>query len=184
MKKYFLLAMLCVASLSGMAQYRQQHGQTPPPPPPAQQTPGHHHGQTPPPPAPPANNGHHHGQTPPPPAPGHHTQTPPPPAPKPVICATPEQIQLALQVIDKQYSDDKRMDIAKLCVTLGHFCTRDLARIASRFTMEDSKVSFLRYAYRYCEDQDNYYTLRDVLRYRSDYEKVMEVCQPHHRRPW
>ena len=91
---------------------------------------------------------------------------------------------MALQVIDKQYSDDKRMDIAKLCVTLGHFCTKDLARIATRFTMEDSKVSFLRYAYRYCPDQENYYTLRDVLRYRSDYEKVMEVCQPHHRRPW
>lgn len=170
MKKYILLAMLCVATMSGMAQHH--HGQTPPPPPPATQNHGHHHGQTPPPPPPPAQPGHHHGQT------------PPPPAPKPVICATAEQMQMVIQVMDKQSYDDKRMEIARLCVMLGHFCTRDLTRMASRFTQEDRKVDFLRYAYRYCEDPENYYIVRDVLRYRSDYERVMEVCKPHHRRPW
>ena len=91
---------------------------------------------------------------------------------------------MVIQVMDKQYSDDKRMDIARLSVMLGHFCTKDLARMATRFTMEDSKVDFLRFAYRYCEDPENYYTLRDVLRHRSDYERLMEVCQPQHRRPW
>ncbi|MCR5050564.1 MAG: DUF4476 domain-containing protein [Paludibacteraceae bacterium] len=155
MKKYILLAIFCVATMSGMAQHH--HGHTPPPPP-ATQHHDHHHG-------------HHHG----------HTQPPQKPV---VICATADQMLLVLQVLDKQYSDEKRMDIAMLCVTLGHFCTNDLASIAERFTMESSKVSFLRYAYRYCEDPYNYHTLRSVLRYHSDYDSLMEVVQPEYRRPW
>lgn len=152
MKKFFLMAMLCLASLGVVAQHHH-HSQPQPP----QQT--QHH-----------DPHHHHPQAQPP----HHHQ----PAPAPVICANAEQMQMALQVLDKQYSDDKRMDVAKLCVMLGHFCTSDMARLASRFTMEDSKVSFLIFAYRYCQDPQNYYTLRDVLRYKSDYDKLMEAVQP------
>ena len=158
MKKYLLLVVLCMASLGVMAQHTTQPQPGYPQGHPTTQYDQHHHG---------GHHDHYNDQ--------HHSHQP---APAPVICASPEQMQMAIQVLEKQYSDDKRMDVAKLCVMLGHFCTADIARLGSRFTMEDSKVSFFRFAYPYCQDPQNYYTLRDALRYKSDYDKLMESCRP------
>lgn len=110
---------------------------------------------------------------------GHHHQ--PAPAPKPMV-ANAEQLQWALQIIEKQSYDDKRMEVAKLCVVLCPFQVRDLARMVGCFTMEDRKVDFLIFAHHYCVDKENYYMFRDVLRYRSDYDKLMERVQPGYRR--
>ena len=111
----------------------------------------------------------------------HHQQQTPPPAPR---VANDEQVRWALQVLNKQSYDDKRMEVARLCVVLCPFPVRDLSRMAGCFTMEDRKVDFLKFAYRYCPDPENYYRLRDVLRYRSDYDKLMESVDPQYRRPY
>ena len=158
MKKYFFLLMVCLASVGVMAQHNNpQHHDHHPAPTTQQHHDQHHHDQ-------------HHDQH-------HHNQQP---APKPVICATHEQMTMVLQVLDKQSYDDKRMEVAQLCVMLGHFCTRDLARMCGRFTMEDNKVKFLIFAHKYCEDPQNYYTFRDVLRFKSDYDRLMDTVEPHH----
>ena len=176
MKKLFFVLMLSMATVYGMAQhhYGQQYPQQNPPA--QQEQPGqghndsHHHGQQPGPHG--QQSGHHDPQHP------GHQPGPQGPAPKVIVCANAEQMQMVLQVLEKQPYDDRRMEIAQLCVVLGHFCTSDLARMAGRFTMEDRKVDFLRYAYPYCQDPENYYTLRDVLRYKSDYDKLMDAVQP------
>lgn len=157
MKKYVFLLMACLASFGVMAQHHHSNPQ--PTPPPQTQYDQHHHD-------------HHHDQ--------HHQQTPPP-APAPVRVANAEQVQMALQIIEKQSYDDKRMEVAKLCVVLCPFPVKDLARMANRFTMEDRKVDFLKFAHKYCPDKQNYYQLRDVLRYRSDYDKLMESVDPNYR---
>ena len=177
---------ICLTSLGLMAQYNRPT-QTPPPPAQGQYDQHHdhnhdtHHGNQP---------GHHnpnqpghHNPNQPGHNPGHHQPTPPPPAPAPVYMANAEQLQRALQVIEKQSYDDKRMEIAKLCVVLCPFPVRDLAKMANCFTMEDRKVDFLIFAHPYCPDKENYYMLRDALRYRSDYDKLMERTQPGYRRP-
>lgn len=161
--------MICMTSLGLMAQYHH-NTQTPPPP---QGQYDHHHndphrGNQ------PGQPGHHGSQ------PGHHQPTPPPPAP---VVANAEQLQWALQVIQKQSYDDKRMEIAKLCVVLCPFQVRDLARMADCFTMEDRKVDFLIFAHHYCPDKENYPMLRGTLRYQSDYDKLMERVYPGYRRP-
>lgn len=171
MKKYLLLVLICLTSLGVMAQHPSN--QRPPQgPPPSAQHDHHHDGH---------HDSHHHDHhhdahhdS------HHHHPTPPPPAP--VVTATAEQLQLALQVLDKQSYDDKRMEVAKLCVVLCPFTVRDLGRMAGRFTMEDRKVDFLIFAHKYCPDRENYYLLRDVLRYRSDYDKLMEAVDPNYRR--
>lgn len=125
-----------------------------------------------------AQHHHHDSHHNPPPAhhhDHHHDQAPV------VQYANAEQLQLALQVLDKQSYDDKRMEVAKLCVVLCPFPVRDLARMASRFTMEDSKVNFLIFAHRYCPDRENYFMLRDCLRFRSDYDRLMETVTPGYR---
>ena len=186
MKRFIILMAICLTSLGLMAQYNRPT-QTPPPPAQGQYDQHHdhnhdtHHGNQP---------GHHnpnqpghHNPNQPGHNPGHHQPTPPPPAPAPVYMANAEQLQRALQVIEKQSYDDKRMEIAKLCVVLCPFPVRDLAKMANCFTMEDRKVDFLIFAHAYCPDKENYYMLRDVLRYRSDYDKLMERTQPGYRRP-
>jgi hypothetical protein len=98
---------------------------------------------------------------------GHHS--------RPTVCATPEQLSMTLQVVSNQSLDDKKLEIAKLAVTLGHFCTDDLARIASLFSFDDSRLAFLLYAYDYCEDPQRYPSLRDVFNFRSNYDKLRDT---------
>lgn len=180
MKKLLFVLMLSLSTVASMAQY---HGQQPPQqnPPYGQHDHGNPHGNQ-----PGHNDPHHQGNQPghndphhhgPQPGhqPGHHPGQQPAPQ---IICATAEQMTMVLQVLEKQPYDDKRMEIAKLCVMLANFCTSDLARMASRFTMEDRKVDFLIYAYPYCTDPQNYPLLRDALRYKSDYDRLMDTVQP------
>ena len=93
-------------------------------------------------------------------------------------CATPEQMQLVLQVIDNQSFDDKKLEIGKLCVVLGHFCTNDLARIAEKFSFDDNRKAFLIDAYPYCVDPENYYSLKEVFQFRSNFDEMMEKTHP------
>ncbi len=184
MKKYVFLLMACLVSVSLAAQNTtsqssttteksQQASKAPRRPGDPGYNDPYHHGDA------HYSDHHHHGDShyndP------HHHQQTPPPAPR---VANDEQVRWALQVLNKQSYDDKRMEVARLCVVLCPFPVRDLSRMAGCFTMEDRKVDFLKFAYRYCPDPENYYRLRDVLRYRSDYDKLMESVDPHYRRPY
>lgn len=184
MKKYAFLLMACLVSVSLAAQNTtsqssttteksQQASKAPRRPGDPGYNDPYHHGDA-------HYSDHHHHGDPHYNDPHHHHQTPPP-APR---VANDEQVRWALQVLNKQSYDDKRMEVARLCVVLCPFPVRDLSRMADCFTMEDRKVDFLKFAYRYCPDPENYYRLRDVLRYRSDYDKLMESVDPHYRRPY
>ena len=94
-------------------------------------------------------------------------------APRPVLCASPDQLSMTIQVIGNQSFDDKKLEIAKLAVTLGHFCTDDLARIAELFSFDDSRLAFLLYAYDFCEDPQHYPALRDVFSFQSNYDTLL-----------
>lgn len=92
-----------------------------------------------------------------------------------IECATGEQMNMAMQVLENQSFDDKRLEVAKLCVVLGHFCTEDLARIARVFSFDDNRTKFLTFAYRYCQDPQNYYRLREVFEFESNFRTMMET---------
>lgn len=98
-----------------------------------------------------------------------------------IVCATPEQLSMTLQVVGKQSFDDKKMEIAKLAVTLGHFCTDDLARVAQLFSFDDNRLAFLIYAHAFCEDPQNYPALRDVFSFQSNYDELIRTLYPSRR---
>lgn len=150
MKKYLFIVLICLTSVGVMAQHHHQDN--------------HHHDHY----TEQHHDSHHHDQ--------HHGEHHP--APAPVQYATVEQVNFAVQMVEKQSYDDKRMEVAKLCVVLCPFTVRDLARMANCFTMEDNKVKFLIFAHHYCPDRENYYMFRDVLRYRSDYDRLMNTVEP------
>ena len=95
-----------------------------------------------------------------------------------ILCATPEQLSMTVHVIGQQSFDEKKLEIAKLAVTLGHFCTDDLARVAALFSFDDSRLAFLLYAYDYCEDPQNYPSLRDVFSFQSNYDELIRTIYP------
>ena len=95
-----------------------------------------------------------------------------------VFCATPEQLSMTLQVVGQQSFDDKKLEIAKLAVTLGHFCTDDLARIARLFSFDENRLSFLLYAHDFCEDPQYYPSLRDVFTFESNYDELIRTLYP------
>ena len=99
-----------------------------------------------------------------------------------IECATREQMGMAMQVLNQQSFDDKKLEIAKLCVVLGHFCVEDLARMASVFSFDDSRLTFLIFAYDYCEDPQYYYALRDAFSFSSNFDTLMDTVQPGYRR--
>lgn len=99
-----------------------------------------------------------------------------------VECATHEQMHMTLKVMGDQSFDDKKLEIAQLCVTLGHFCTDDLARMAALFSFDDNRLKFLQYAYPYCQDPQNYYSLREVFSFKSNFDTMMETLHPGYKR--
>ena len=99
-----------------------------------------------------------------------------------IECATHDQMALVLKTLDNQSFDDKKLEVGKLCVVLGHFCTDDLARMAKKFSFDDSRKQFLVFAYEYCEDPQNYYDLQDVFSFRSQFDEMMREVRPNKRR--
>ncbi len=99
-----------------------------------------------------------------------------------IPCASAEQVAMALKTIENQSFDDKKLEIAKLCVTLAPFEVRDLARIVASFSFDDKRKEFLIYAYSNCCDPENYYLLRDSFSFRSNFDEMMEAVLPGYRR--
>lgn len=95
-----------------------------------------------------------------------------------IECATQEQMRMVMRVLGDQSFDDKKLEIAKLCVTIGHFCTNDLERMARKFSFDENRKKFLIYAYDYCEDPQNYYALRDAFEFRSNFDEMMDTVLP------
>ena len=99
-----------------------------------------------------------------------------------ILCATHEQIHMTLHVLEEQSFDDKKLEIAQLCVTLGHFCVDDLARMAETFSFDENRLKFLIYAYDYCQDPQNYYSLRDSFSFRANFDTLMDTVEPRNQR--
>ena len=97
-------------------------------------------------------------------------------------CATPEQMQLVMDALNGQSFDDKKLEIAKLRVTIGYFCTDDMAQMATMFSFDDRRLEFLKYAYAYCLDKENYPTLRDSFTFQSNFDALLDYIYPNMRK--
>lgn len=95
------------------------------------------------------------------------------PAP-PIPCATREQMHMVMKTLKAQPFDEKKLEIAQLCVTIGLFCTDDLAMMAGEFSFDDNRLTFLQYAYPYSSDPERYPALKECFALQSNYDKLMQ----------
>lgn len=93
-------------------------------------------------------------------------------------CATAEQMTLVVNTLQNISFDDKRLEIAQLCVVIGSFCTDDLARMAQTFSFDNNRLEFLKFAYPYCIDPERYPTLHDCFTFDSNYKALMDHLYP------
>ena len=93
-------------------------------------------------------------------------------------CATAEQMQMVMQVLKSQSFDDKKLEVANMCVAIGSFCVDDLAQMAEAFSFDDNRLAFLKFAHAYCVDPENYPMLHNCFTFRSNYDNLMEYIYP------
>lgn len=107
----------------------------------------------------------------------HHQQIPPA-----INCASPEQMEMVIKVLKQQSFDEKKLEIAELCVNIGHFCTDDLAQIATVFSFDENRLEFFKYAYAYCLDKEQYPMLRTSFTFSSNFDALMDFIYPNSKR--
>lgn len=95
----------------------------------------------------------------------------PQPAP-PHIC-TFEEAERMYNMLKNESFDDNRMILAKTMVSHNNLAAHQIKRLAESFTFDSNKLTFLKYAYTYCIDQQNYYECAEVLTFFSDKEKLL-----------
>ncbi|MBO6051018.1 MAG: DUF4476 domain-containing protein [Bacteroidales bacterium] len=96
-----------------------------------------------------------------------------PPQPNlPHICSY-EEVEQMYNLLKKESFDDTRLSMAKNMVSHQHLAAHQIKRLAESFTFDSNKLAFLKYAYAYCVDQQNYYVCLEVLTFSSDKENLM-----------
>lgn len=100
--------------------------------------------------------------------------TPQPVAPP--VCS-PEEAEHMYSLLKKESFDDNRLSLAKQMVSTHNMSALQIKHLAESFTFNNGKVDFLKYAYAYCVDPQNYYECLDVLTFSSDKEEVLKFIQ-------
>ena len=70
--------------------------------------------------------------------------------------------------------DSDRLALGKVIVASSTLTAEQIGRLASTIDYSASQVEFLKYAFSYCVDPQNYYKAIDVLTFNSDKRKVMD----------
>jgi hypothetical protein len=90
----------------------------------------------------------------------------------PHIC-TFEEVERMYNTLKKESFDETRLSLAKTMVSNNRMAAHQIKRLAESFSFDSNKLTFLKYAYTYCIDQQNYYECVDVLSFSSDKENLL-----------
>ena len=87
---------------------------------------------------------------------------------------TEEDLQGMIARMKGQTFDSDRLALGKVIVASSALSASQIARLAEMIDYSSSQVEFLKYAYAYCVDPQNYYTTVDILTFSSDKRKVLD----------
>lgn len=104
-------------------------------------------------------------------------QAPPRPPHKPADVPQIASAEDMLSMVERLKSlsfDSDRLAVGKAMVAATPMTAAQLAQLAAAIDFSNSQVEFLKYAYAYCVDKENYYSTVDVLTFSSDKKKVLD----------
>lgn len=88
--------------------------------------------------------------------------------------ASPEEVEMMVRRVKDEGFDDRRVETAKLMVTMKMVPAEGIARMASAMSFDDNRLEFLKFAYEYCADRENYFVAMDALTFSSNRDKLRE----------
>lgn len=88
--------------------------------------------------------------------------------------ATEEELADMERRMRSQSFDKDRLALGKSIVSSSRLTAYQISRLAKTISFSDSQVEFLKFAYHYCIDPNNYYQTVDVLSFSSDKKKVLD----------
>ena len=83
----------------------------------------------------------------------------------------------AKQSISSKGFDDTRLSTAKQVAKANCLTTEQIIEIMKVFGFEDTRLDFAKYAYDYCFDQNNYYTVGEGFSFDSSTEELNEYIE-------
>ena len=90
----------------------------------------------------------------------------------PHIC-TFEEVEKMYNTLKNESFEDTRLSLAKTMVSSNRMAAHQIKRLAESFSFDSNKLTFLKYAYTYCIDRQNYYECAEVLTFSSDKENLL-----------
>jgi len=108
------------------------------------------------------------------PQPQYQRNEPMPPMP-PV--ATPEQVDMIVRYLQSESFDEKRYNVALLCIHLTSIPVDGLRMIAKEFSYDDNRLKFLKAAYQFCPDREKYWFLEDCFTFKTNGEELMKFVR-------
>lgn len=87
---------------------------------------------------------------------------------------TEEDVQSMVQRLNGMSFDSDRLALGKAIVAGTPMLASQIAKLAAAIDFSNSQVDFLKYAYAYCVDKENYYNTVNVLTFSSDKKKVLD----------
>ena len=94
--------------------------------------------------------------------------------------ATDDDVAAMEQRMKSQSFDSDRLALGKVIVASANLTASQIARLARTIDYSNSQIEFLKYAYHYCLDRENYYRTIDVLTFSSDKKKVLDYIATQH----
>jgi hypothetical protein len=76
--------------------------------------------------------------------------------------------------IIKQAFDDDKLTMAKVVMKNSWYTAAQLKTLTEKFVYDDNKLAFAKYAYDFCIDPGNYYTIADAMVYQSTKQDLLQ----------
>ncbi len=89
-----------------------------------------------------------------------------------VLVASPEQVMLMVEQINKLPFAKDKVDFAVFCVKLLPVPAEGIVRLAAAMPFESDKLEFLKEAFRYCPDSYNYFIVEEAFSFKSSADEL------------
>jgi len=84
------------------------------------------------------------------------------------------KLNYAIRSIKRKTFSETQLRLAKQIVSSNYLTVRQLVRVANIFSFESTKLDFVKFAYDYAYDPENYWMINDVFSFSSSTDELDE----------
>lgn len=88
-----------------------------------------------------------------------------------------QAFQQLLKILADEPFDSNRMDVAKGYANRTMMSAQQIADISTKFTFDNSRLDWAKYAYHKCYDKANYFLLKSTFTYSSNYSALEKYIE-------